>query len=128
MNTARKSLTLLVFSCITVAFTLNLFAADSAEAIKANCSKTATEKTGYDPAKASSSGNSAAKGAGAGALGGTAVRAAQGKDNLAKGAVIGGALGGAAGARKSRKGQENAAASKDAYQTQYNSCLKENGL
>lgn len=128
MNTARKNLTLIVFSCFTVAFSLNLYAADSAETIKANCSKAATEKTGYDPAKSSSSGNTAAKGAGAGALGGTAVRAIQGKDNLAKGAVIGGALGGAAGARKSKKGQEKAAASQDAYQTQYNSCLKENGL
>jgi hypothetical protein len=75
MITARKKLTLTIFACFTVVFALNLYAADSAETIKASCRKNATEKTGYDAAKASSSGNTAAKGAGAGALGGTAVRA-----------------------------------------------------
>jgi len=45
-----------------------------------------------------------------------------------KGAVIGGALGGAVGARKSKKGKEKAAANQEAFQTEYNSCLKENGL
>lgn len=129
MNIVRKSLTLIAFSCLTIVFTQNLYAADSAEGIIASCSKMATEKSGHDPAKAStSSGNTAAKGAGAGVLGGTAVRAIQGKDNLAKGAVIGGALGGAAGARKNKKNQQKAAASQEAYQKEYNSCLKENGL
>ena len=128
MNSTRKKLALTLFSCVTVAFTVNLYAADSAETIKANCSKTATEKTGYNPAQASSSSNTAAKGAGAGALTGTAVRAAQGKDNLAKGAVIGGAVGGGLGARKNKKTQQQAATSQEAYQTQYNSCLKDNGL
>jgi hypothetical protein len=100
----------------------------AAETIKASCSKTATEKTGHNPEQTASSGNTAAKGAGAGVLAGTAVRAVQGKDNLAKGAVIGGAVGGGLGARKNKKAQQQAASSHEAYQTQYNSCLKENGL
>ena len=125
MNSVSKNLTLAIFSSISVAFSLNLYAADTAETVESSCSKSATEKTGYDPAKTSSSSNSAGKGAGAGALTGTAVRAAQGKDNLAKGAVIGGAVGGGLGARKSKKGQQQAATSQEAYQKEYNSCLKE---
>jgi hypothetical protein len=128
MILTRKELALTLFSCLTVAFTANLYAAESAETIKTNCSKTATEKTGHDPAKAASSGSTTGKTAAGGALAGTAVRAAQGKDNLAKGAVIGGAVGGGVGARRSKKGQQKAADSQEAYQTQYNSCLKENGL
>jgi len=128
MLSTGKKLSLASLMCFTAVFSLNLQAAEQAEITAADCSKAATEKSGHDPAKTSSADNTAAKGAGAGALGGTAVRAVQGKDNLAKGAVIGGAVGGAVGARKSKKGQQKATAAQEAYQTEYNSCLKKNGL
>ena len=127
MNSVRKVLSVTAVACITATFTLNLHAADPVETIKAGCSKIATDKTGYDPAKTSSSGSTVAKGAGAGAAGGTVVRAIQGK-SLLKGAAIGAAVGAGGGALKSNKDKKKAVLSQDAFQTEYNSCLKKNGL
>ncbi|HBE92365.1 MAG TPA: hypothetical protein DDW55_07485 [Gammaproteobacteria bacterium] len=127
MNSVKKILSLTVLSCITTTYALNLQAADTVETIKAGCSKIATDKTGYDPAKASSGGSTVAKGAGAGAVGGTVVRAVQGK-SLLKGAAIGAAAGAGGGALKSNKDKKKAVLNQDAYQTEYNSCLKKNGL
>lgn len=127
MNSVRKVLSVTAAACITVTFALNLHAADPVETIKAGCSKIATDKTGYDPAKAASGGSTVAKGAGAGAAGGTVVRAIQGK-SLLKGAAIGAAVGAGGGALKSNKDKKKAVLSQDAFQTEYNSCLKKNGL
>jgi hypothetical protein len=127
MKPIKQILSLTALSCITAAFSLNLQAADSVETIKAGCSKTASDKTGYDPAKASSGSSTVAKGAGAGAVGGTVVRAIQGK-SLLKGAAIGAAAGAGAGALKSNQDKKKAVLNQDAYQTEYESCLKKNGL
>lgn len=127
MNSVKKILSLTVLSCISTTYSLNLQAADPVETIKAGCSKIATDKTGYDPAKSSSGGSTVAKGAGAGAVGGTVVRAVQGK-SLLKGAAIGAAVGAGGGALKSNKDKKKAVLNQDAYQTEYNSCLKKNGL
>lgn len=127
MKSTGKILPLTVLSFITVAISFNLYAADPVETIKAGCSKIATDKTGYDPAKASSSGSTVAKGAGAGAAGGTVVRAVQGK-SLLKGAAIGAAVGAGGGALKSNQDKKKAVLNQDAYQTEYESCLKKNGL
>ena len=105
----------------------NIYAAETVETIKAGCSKIATDKTGYDPAKASSGSSTVAKGAGAGAVGGTVVRAVQGK-SLLKGAAIGAAAGAGAGALKNNQDKKKAVVNQDAYQTEYNNCLRKNGL
>lgn len=116
----------MLFACMAAFSFTNLHAADPVETIKAGCSKIATDKTGYAPSK-SSSGSTVAKGAGAGAVGGTVVRAIQGK-SLLKGAAIGAAAGAGAGALKSNNDKKKSVLDQDAYQTEYNNCLKKNGL
>lgn len=127
MNKPVKSHSAVLFACMAAFSFTNLHAADPVETIKAGCSKIATDKTGYDPSKSSSSGSTVAKGAGAGAAGGTVVRAIQGK-SLLKGAAIGAAAGAGAGALKSNNDKKKAVLDQDAYETEYNNCLKKNGL
>ena len=55
------------------------------------------------------------------------MRAIQGK-SLLKGAAIGAAVGAGGGALKSNKDKKKTVLSQDAFQTEYNSCLKKNGL
>jgi len=90
------------------------------------CHHQAVEKSGYNPEKAKSS-NTTAKGAGAGAAGGTAVRAIQGK-SLLKGAAIGAAAGAAAGGVKKNKDKKAAVIGESNYKTEYDSCLRSRGL
>lgn len=125
-------MTISQFSIVTLLFMSSslysaAYAADPVETIKAGCSKIASDKTGYDPSKTSSSGSTVAKGAGAGAAGGTVVRAIQGK-SLLKGAAIGAAAGAGAGALKSNNDKKKAVLDQDAYEKEYESCLKKNGL
>lgn len=122
-----KSLYPLVMLSLTSLTSFQAHSADPVETIKAGCSKIATDKTGYDPASSSSSGSTVAKGAGAGAAGGTVVRAIQGK-SLLKGAAIGAAAGAGAGALKSNNDKKKAVLDQDAYEKEYESCLKKNGL
>jgi len=90
------------------------------------CHHQAVEKSGYDPEKAQGS-NTVAKGAGAGAAGGTAVRAIQGK-SLLKGAAIGAAAGAAVGGAKKNKTKKQAVLGEANYKTEYDSCLRSRGL
>jgi hypothetical protein len=93
---------------------------------KTICHHQAVEKSGYNP-KQTNSGNTTAKGAGAGAAGGTAVRAIQGK-SLLKGAAIGAAAGAAVGGAKKNKAKKQAVLGEANYKTEYDSCLKSRGL
>ena len=125
MKSTRRPLSV-VLTIGLLSFSATIHAADPVETIKAGCSKIATDKTGYNPASAN--GNSTvAKGAAAGAVGGTVVRAIGGK-SLLKGAAIGAAAGAGAGALKKNSDKKKAVLSQDAYETEYNNCLKKNGL
>ncbi|GBE08995.1 MAG TPA: hypothetical protein ENG90_07110 [Gammaproteobacteria bacterium] len=90
------------------------------------CHYQAVEKSGYNPEKSKSS-NTVAKGAGAGAAGGTAVRAIQGK-SLLKGAAIGAAVGAAGGGLKKNQDKKKAVLGESNYKTEYDSCLRSRGL
>ena len=90
------------------------------------CHHQAAEKSGYNPESAKS-GNTTAKGAGAGAAGGATVRAIQGK-SLLKGAAIGAAAGAAAGGVKKNKDKKQAVVGEANYKTEYDNCLRSRGL
>lgn len=90
------------------------------------CHHQAVEKSGFDPEKAKSS-NTVAKGAGAGAVGGTAVRAIQGK-SLLKGAAIGAGVGAAGGGLKKNRDKKQAVLSESHYKSEYENCLRSRGL
>ena len=90
------------------------------------CHYQAVENSGYDPEKANS-GKTVAKGAGAGAAGGTAVRAIQGK-SLLKGAAVGAAAGAAAGGVKKNRDKKQAVVGEANYKTEYDNCLRSRGL
>ncbi len=123
-----KLIPTLLFS--TAIFSMNAFTIASAQDPIADskklCHYQAVEKSGYDPQKAKSS-NTVAKGAGAGAVGGTAVRALQGK-SLLKGAAIGAGAGAAAGGLKKNKAKKAAVLGESNYKTEYDSCLRSRGL
>ncbi len=119
--------TLLICSIL---FSLNSLAAtntsDPVADAKKLCHYQAVEKSGYDPQKPASK-NTVAKGAGAGAAGGTAVRAIQGK-SLLKGAVIGAGVGAAGGGLKKNQDKKKAVLGESNYKTEYDSCLRSRGL
>ncbi|MEA1890486.1 MAG: hypothetical protein U9N50_12000 [Pseudomonadota bacterium] len=123
-----KLLPALIFS--SVIFSLSSYtlatANDPIADAKKLCHHQAVEKSGYNPEK-TKSGNTTAKGAGAGAAGGTAVRAIQGK-SLLKGAAIGAAAGAAAGGIKKNKDKKAAVIGESTYKTEYESCLRSRGL
>jgi hypothetical protein len=114
----------------TVVFSLSSYtlanANDPIADSKKLCHHQAVEKSGFDPQKAKS-GNTTAKGAGAGAAGGTAVRAIQGK-SLLKGAAIGAAAGAAVGGAKKNKTKKQAVLGEANYKTEYDNCLRGRGL
>ncbi|MFW2438512.1 MAG: hypothetical protein ACN4GR_03985 [Arenicellales bacterium] len=123
-----KLLPPLIISTVIISLSLHTLAnandpiADS----KKLCHHQAVEKSGYDPEKAQGS-NTVAKGAGAGAAGGTAVRAIQGK-SLLKGAAIGAAAGAAVGGAKKNKTKKQAVLGDANYKTEYDNCLRGRGL
>jgi hypothetical protein len=102
-------------------------AADPIGDAKAECSKLASEKTGYSPTNTASGSKSVAKGAAIGAGGGAAVRAVQGK-SLLKGAAVGAAAGAAVGAHQRNQSKKQAIVAEGEYKKEYDSCLKGKGL
>jgi len=119
--------TLIISSVIFSLSSYNLATANDPVAdSKKLCHHQAVEKSGFDPQK-TKSGNTTAKGAGAGAAGGTAVRAIQGK-SLLKGAAIGAAVGAAAGGAKKNKDKKQAVLGEANYKTEYDNCLRSRGL
>jgi len=118
------------FLTITAAFSLlsfsSAFAQDKIEDSKKLCHFQAVEKSGFDPTKSKSS-NTVAKGAGAGAVGGVAVRAIQGK-SLLKGAVIGAGAGAAGGGLKKNRDKKQAVLAEALYKSEYENCLRKRGL
>ena len=117
----------LSMASVSIAFaTEPAMKADPVADAKKICHYQAVEKSGYDPDKANS-GKTVAKGAGAGAAGGTAVRAIQGK-SLLKGAAVGAAAGAAVGGVKKNKDKKQAVAGEANYKTEYDSCLRSRGL
>lgn len=118
------------FTCVTAMFSLISFttamAQDPIGDSKKLCHYQAVEKSGFDPTKGKSS-KTVAKGAGAGAAGGTAVRAIQGK-SLLKGAAIGAGVGAAGGGLKKNRDKKQAVLSESLYKSEYENCLRKRGL
>jgi len=123
-----KTLTtvLLSTSLITLSAASNANKPDPVADSKTICHHQAAEKSGFNPQQAKT-GNTTAKGAGAGAAGGTAVRAIQGK-SLLKGAAIGAAVGAAAGGAKKNSDKKQAVLGEANYKTEYDNCLRSRGL
>ena len=127
MKSIKFTLTCSALSCIVMVFPHSLYATESRESVEKECSRLATDKTGYNPSNTSSSSNTIAKGAAIGAAAGTVVRAVGGK-RLLKGAAIGAAAGAGAGALKNNQDKKKAMTDRQAYQKEYENCLKEKGL
>jgi len=106
-------------------------AADKRVQAEADCARLARDKTGYNPSSQSSSSN-IAKGAAIGAAGGAAVGALTANKKTSKkaaqGAVIGGAAGAGIAAISDNEKKKAAAQSRDAYQREYQNCLKDKGF
>lgn len=118
------------FLFCTAAFSLSTLASananDPVADAKKLCQYQASEKSGYNPGKAQGS-KTVAKGAGAGAVGGTAVRAIQGK-SLLKGAAIGAGVGAAGGGLKKNRNKKQAVLSESHYKSEYDNCMRKRGF
>ncbi len=118
------------FLFCTAAFSLstNSFAIanDPVADAKKLCQYQASEKSGYKPGNTQDN-NTVAKGAGAGAVGGTAVRAIQGK-SLLKGAAIGAGVGAAGGVMKKNRNKKQAVLNESHYKSEYENCMRKRGF
>ena len=105
-------------------------AADKRAQAEADCSKLATDKTGYNPANPPATSSNIGKGAAIGAAGGAVVGAISSNKSkkVVQGAVIGGAAGAGIGAIQDNEKKKAAAQSRDAYQREYQNCLKDKGF
>jgi hypothetical protein len=124
MKDSRVAIASFLVTMLTVSSAL---ANDPVEDAKKLCHQEAVEKSGFDPAKAPSTGKTVAAGAGIGAASGAGVRAIQGK-SLLKGAAIGAAAGAAAGGLKSNQDKKQAVLDEGSYNTAYEDCLKRRGF
>lgn len=123
-----KTLTILLttFNLLCLTSTATAQKPDPIADSKTICHHQAVEKSGFNPEQ-SKSGNTVAKGAGAGAAGGATVRAIQGK-SLLKGAAIGAAAGAGAGGLKKNQDKKKAVVGEANYKTEYDNCLRSRGL
>lgn len=106
-------------------------AADKRAQAEADCSRLARDKTGYNPSSQSSSSNiakGAAIGAAGGAAGGALTANKKTSKKAAQGAVIGAAAGAGVAAISDNEKKKSAAQSSDAYQREYQNCLKDKGF
>jgi hypothetical protein len=106
-------------------------AADKRVQAEADCARLARDKTGYNPASPASTSSNIGKGAAIGAAGGAVIGAATAKKNTSKKAVQGAAIGAAAGAGvgalQDNEKKKQAAQTREAYQREYETCLREKG-
>jgi hypothetical protein len=101
---------------------------DKRAAAEAECSKLATEKSGYDPSSQSSTASTVGKGAAVGAGGGAVIGAATGgSKKLLKGAAIGAAVGAGAGAIKDSQDKKASSTAQGNYQLEYDKCMSDKG-
>ena len=107
-------------------------AADKRMQAEADCARLARDKTGYNPSSQSSTSSNIGKGAAIGAAGGAVVGAVTANKKTSKKAAQGAAIGAAAGAGiaaiSDNEKKKAAAQSRDAYQREYQNCLKDKGF
>lgn len=96
-----------------------------------DCYRWATQQTGYDPRRPTSSYGNTGQSTGRGLLGGALLGAAVGEiasGDAGKGAAIGGLLGGVRGHRSGeRETQAAAAGERNAYNRAYKACMEGRG-
>ena len=122
--------------------------ADKRQQAEADCARLARDKTGYNPSSQSSTSSDIGKGAAIGAATGAAVGALSSDNNksnknnkknkksssndtttkMVQGAAVGAAAGAGIGALSDNEKKKAAAQSRDAYQREYQSCLREKGF
>lgn len=120
-------------------------AADKRVQAEADCARLARDKTGYNPSSQSSTSSNIGKGAAIGAATGAAVGALSSDTNknnkknkknssnntstkVVQGAAVGAAAGAGIGAISDNEKKKAAAQSSDAYQREYQNCLKGKGF
>lgn len=107
-------------------------AADKRVQAEADCARLARDKTGYNPASQSSTSSNIGKGAAIGAAGGAVIGAVTANKKTSKKAAQGAAIGAAAGAGvaalQDNEKKKQAAATKESYQREYNSCMQTKGF
>jgi len=122
--------------------------ADKRQQAEADCARIARDKTGYSASAQSSTSSDIGKGAAIGAATGAAVGALSSDSNknskgnkknkksssndtttkMVQGAAVGAAAGAGIGALSDNEKKKAAAQSRDAYQREYQSCLREKGF
>ena len=122
--------------------------ADKRQQAEADCARLARDKTGYNSSSQSSTSSDIGKGAAIGAATGAAVGALSSDNNknskgnnknkkssskdtttkMVQGAAVGAAAGAGIGALSDNEKKKAAAQSRDAYQREYQSCLREKGF
>jgi len=123
--------------------------ADKRQQAEADCARLARDKTAYNPSSQSSTSSDIGKGAAIGAATGAAVGALSSDNNknsksnkknkksssssdtttkMVQGAAVGAAAGAGIGALSDNEKKKAATQSRDAYQREYQSCLREKGF
>ena len=122
--------------------------ADKRQQAEADCARIARDKTGYSASAQSSTSSDIGKGAAIGAATGAAVGALSSDSNknskgnkknkksssndtttkMVQGAAVGAAAGAGIGALSDNEKKKAAAQSRDAYQREYQGCLREKGF
>jgi len=97
---------------------------------EADCASLARDKTGYNSSSQSSTSSNIGKGAAIGAAGGAAVGALSSKKSkkVVQGAALGAAAGAGIAAITDNEKKKASAQSRDAYQREYQNCLKQKGF
>jgi hypothetical protein len=122
--------------------------ADKRQQAEADCARIARDKTAYNPSSQSSTSSDIGKGVAIGAATGAAVGALSSDNNknskgnkknkksssndtttkMVQGAAVGAAAGAGIGALSDNEKKKAAAQSRDAYQREYQGCLREKGF